>query len=153
MNSIKTPLTDLLNIRYPIIMAPMFLVSNVAMCIEASKAGITGSIPALNYLTDEAFRTALTEYKANANGPIGINLIVNKSNIRLEEQLKTCVDMEVDYIITSLGSPRKVIEACKYVDKVIPDAPLCATKQFCQEHKITTVVHGDDISDKDKKYF
>lgn len=47
----------------------------------------------------------------------------------------------------------KVIEACKYVNKVIPDAPLCATKQFCQEHGITTVVHGNDISDKDKKYF
>ena len=113
MNSIETPLTQLLNIRYPIIMAPMFLVSNVAMCIEASKAGITGAIPALNYLTDIAFRDALTQYKESADGPIGINLIVNKSNIRLKEQLNTCLEMEVDYIITSLGSPQEVINACK----------------------------------------
>lgn len=103
----------MLDIRYPVIMAPMFLVSNAAMTIEAIKAGITGAIPALNYRTDKEFRQALREIKNSAGGPVGINLIVNKSNYRLQEQLKTCVDMGVDYIITSLGSPRKVIEACR----------------------------------------
>jgi nitronate monooxygenase len=111
--NIETELTKLLGIKYPIIMAPMFLVSNAEMTIAALKSGITGAIPALNYRTDKDFRAALTEIRAKAKGPIGINLIVNKSNFRMEEQLKTCVDMEVDYIITSLGSPQKVIEACK----------------------------------------
>lgn len=112
MERIDTELTRMLGIKYPIIMAPMFLVSNTAMTIEAVKAGITGAIPALNYRTDKEFRAALTEIKEAVNGPFGINLIVNKSNYRLEEQLKTCVDFEVDFIITSLGSPRRVIEAC-----------------------------------------
>jgi nitronate monooxygenase len=111
--NIETELTKMLGIKYPIIMAPMFLVSNAEMTIAALKSGITGAIPALNYRTDKDFRAALTEIRAKAKGPIGINLIVNKSNFRMEEQLKTCVDMEVDYIITSLGSPQKVIEACK----------------------------------------
>ncbi|HNP18911.1 MAG TPA: nitronate monooxygenase [Fulvivirga sp.] len=110
---IETELTKMLGINYPIIMAPMFLVSNVDMTVAAIKAGITGAIPALNYRTDQELRAALAEIRANANGPFGINLIVNKSNIRMAEQLKTCVEMEVDYIITSLGSPQKVIEACK----------------------------------------
>ncbi|MBL6444988.1 nitronate monooxygenase [Fulvivirga sp. 29W222] len=113
MEKIDTELTRMLNIKYPIIMAPMFLVSNAAMTIEAVKAGITGTIPALNYRTDKEFRKALTEIKESVGGPFGINLIVNKSNYRLEEQLKTCVEYEVDFIITSLGSPRKVIEACR----------------------------------------
>jgi cytidyltransferase-like protein len=47
----------------------------------------------------------------------------------------------------------KVIESCKYVDKVIADAPLCATKIFCKKYNISMVVHGDDISEKDKNYF
>lgn len=94
-------------------MAPMFLVSNAKMCIEAGNAGITGSIPALNYRTDKEFRAALKEIREYTNGPIGINLITNKSNVRMEEQLKTCVEMHVDYIITSLGSPESVIKACK----------------------------------------
>lgn len=113
LQKIETPLTEMLGIKYPIIMAPMFLVSNAKMCIEAGNAGITGSIPALNYWTDKEFRAALTEIRANTKGPIGINLITNKSNVRMQEQLKTCVDMHVDYIITSLGSPESVIKACK----------------------------------------
>ncbi len=110
---IKTDLTEMLGIKYPIIMAPMFLVSNTAMTIAAIKSGITGAIPALNYRTDKEFRAALTEIRDKADGPFGINLIVNKSNIRMKEQLNTCVEMGVDFIITSLGSPRLVIEACK----------------------------------------
>lgn len=113
MQKIETELTKMLGIQYPIIMAPMFLVSNAAMCIAAGKAGITGAIPALNYRTDEEFRAALKEIRSETDAPIGINLIVNKSNIRLDEQLNTCVEMKVDYIITSLGSPEKTINACK----------------------------------------
>lgn len=103
----------MLGIRYPIIMAPMFLVSNAAMVIEANNAGITGSIPALNYRTDKEFRAALAHIRENSKGPIGINIIANKSNIKLQEQLRTCVEMHVDYIITSLGSPEEIIKACK----------------------------------------
>ncbi|MES2620671.1 MAG: nitronate monooxygenase, partial [Bacteroidota bacterium] len=52
----------------------------------------------------------------------GINLITNKSNIRLEEQLKTCVEYKVPFIITSLGSPEETIKACKPVGiKVFAD--------------------------------
>ena len=109
---IQSPLSELLNIKYPIILAPMFLVSNTKMVIEATKAGITGAIPALNYRTDREFRTALQELKEKASGPVGINLIANKSNVRLKEQLKSCLDFEVDYIITSLGKPDKIIHDC-----------------------------------------
>ncbi|MDH5476201.1 MAG: nitronate monooxygenase [Cyclobacteriaceae bacterium] len=121
MEKIETVLTKMLGINYPIIMAPMFLVSNSAMLIAAAKAGITGTVPALNYRTDADFRKAMDEIRAATDGPFGVNLIVNKSNIRLNEQLNTCVEYEVDFIITSLGSPQKVIEACKNIK----------TKVFC----------------------
>ena len=103
----------MLNIDYPVIMAPMFLVSNAKMVIEASKAGIAGAIPALNYRTDEEFRKALTEIKTATDKAFGINLITNKSNIRFDEQLKTCLELKVPFIITSLGSPESTIKACK----------------------------------------
>lgn len=115
MSKVPMPseLTGMLGIKYPIIMAPMFLVSNAAMTIEGIKAGITGCIPALNYRTDAEFRAAMDEIRAAVKGPFGINLIVNKSNIRLKEQLATCVEYKVDFIITSLGSPEEVIKVCK----------------------------------------
>lgn len=90
----------------------MYLVSNVRMVVEATKWGITGAIPALNYRADKEFRKALEELKDKCEGPFGINLIVNKSNIRLKEQLNSCLEYKVDYVITSLGNPAKIIEKC-----------------------------------------
>jgi nitronate monooxygenase len=108
-----TSLTQMLGIKFPIIMAPMFLVSNTRMMIAAGKAGIAGCIPALNFRTIKEFKNALREMNEANAGPIGINLIVNKSNIRLEEQLDACIEYKVDFIITSLGSPEEVIRRCK----------------------------------------
>jgi nitronate monooxygenase len=82
------------------------------MVLEATKAGITGAIPALNYRSDKELRDAIAELKEKGKGPFGINLIANKSNFRLGEQLRTCVDLRVDYVITSLGNPRMIIEKC-----------------------------------------
>ena len=104
---------DLIDVEHPIIMAPMFLVSNAAMIIAALESGITGAIPALNYRTDSELRAAIDEIRAITNKPFGINLIVNKSNPKYKKQLATCVDKRVDFIITSLGSPKETIAQCK----------------------------------------
>ena len=107
----STKLTKLLEIEYPIIQAPMFLVSNVAMVTEAMKAGIAGCIPALNYRTLEELRIALKELKSNKvnGGAFGFNLIVNKSNLKYKEQLRVICEEGCDFIITSLGSPEETI--------------------------------------------
>lgn len=104
-------LCRLLGIDFPIIVAPMFLVSNKKMIIEAVKSGVTAAIPALNFRTTEQFRDAIREIRKEVNGPFGINLIVNKSNVYRAEQLKVCCEEKVDFIITSLGSPKEVISA------------------------------------------
>lgn len=115
-------LSKLLNIEFPVIVAPMFLVSNVEMVVEAIKAGATGAIPALNYRTVDELRAAIQKIKMEAKGPLGINLIVNKSNFLYKEQLKICCEEKIDYIITSLGSPEETIkEAHKAGVKVFCD--------------------------------
>ena len=106
----KPKLCEILDIEFPVIMAPMFLVSNEAMTIEAIKEGITGAIPALNYRTVEELRAAIKRIKATVKGPFGINLIVNKSNFLYKEQLKACCEEKVDFFITSLGSPEETIK-------------------------------------------
>jgi len=103
-------LDKLLGIQYPVIVAPMFLISNTAMIKAALDAGVTAAFPALNYRTDQELRQAIAEIKAHSDKPFGVNLIVNKSNPKYKPQLKTLVELKVDYIITSLGSPREVIE-------------------------------------------
>jgi len=94
-------------------MAPMFLVSNTKMILAALNNGITGAFPALNYRTEKELREAVREIKSKSSGIFGVNLIVNKSNIKLDYQLKVCVEEGVGFVITSLGSPKDVIEQCK----------------------------------------
>lgn len=54
----------MLQIKYSIIQAPLFLVSNTAMDIVAIKSGMVGCIPALNYSTFVELRLAAKELKA-----------------------------------------------------------------------------------------
>ncbi|OUR91110.1 2-nitropropane dioxygenase [Flavobacteriales bacterium 34_180_T64] len=108
----NTSITQILKIKYPIIQAPMFLVSNTVMVIEAMKGGIAGCIPALNYRTLDALRRSIKELKAAKveGGSYGYNLIVNKSNIKYKEQLRVICEEGCDFIITSLGSPEETIK-------------------------------------------
>ena len=110
-------LTEILKIHYPIIQAPMFLVSNTAMVIEAMKSGIAGCIPALNYRTLEDLRLAIKELKVAKveGGAYGFNLIVNKSNLKYKKQLEVLCEEGCDFIITSLGSPEETIKQAHQV--------------------------------------
>ena len=105
-------LKNLLGINHPVIQAPMFLVSNTAMVIEAMKGGIAGCIPALNYRTLPQLREAIKELKAAKpeGGSFGFNLIVNKSNVKYRGQLEVLCEEGCDFIITSLGSPEETIK-------------------------------------------
>ncbi len=106
-------LDKMLGIDYPIIVAPMFLISNTKMIKAALSNGVTAAFPAMNYRTDAELRAAIKEIKAFTSKPFGVNLIVNKSNPKYKDHLETLLELKVDYIITSLGSPREVIERCK----------------------------------------
>lgn len=105
-------LKDLLHINHPIIMAPMFLVSNTDMVISAMQSGIAGCIPALNYRTIPELETAISLLKNEKvkGGSYGFNLIVNQSNLLYKKQLEALCKAGCDFIITSLGNPKHTIE-------------------------------------------
>lgn len=122
MKPIPTAFTKLMNIQLPIIAAPMFLVSNVDLVVETSEAGAIGTFPALNYRPVEKYRDALRDMRARTKKPIGVNIIVNKSNLRQKDDLKYALEAGVELFITSLGNPKEVIEqAHKQGAKVICD--------------------------------
>lgn len=116
------PLPPLLNdLRIPAVAAPMFLASGPELVIETCKAGVVGTFPALNQRTSDGFedwlihiRQALTDFEqvsGNKAAPYGVNLIVHKSNPRLQADLDLCVKYKVPLIITSLGAAAEVVEA------------------------------------------
>lgn len=106
---LKTKITEMFNIDYPIISAPMFLVSNEDMVLATSNSGGLGTFPALNYRPISNFKKTVEMIKSKTEKPFGINIIVQKSNKAQYEQLDIAIQNEVPLIITSLGSPKEVI--------------------------------------------
>ncbi|MFN5705233.1 MAG: NAD(P)H-dependent flavin oxidoreductase [bacterium] len=135
---IKNSFSKEFGLDIPVIMAPMFLVSNEAMLKSAIDEGILGVFPSLNYRNDSelsALLARLNEHKQKSNkGNYGVNLIVQKTNIMFEKHLKICVDNKVPFYITSLGSPARVIEeAHKYGAKVFCDVTNLTHAQKCYD--------------------
>jgi cytidyltransferase-like protein len=46
-----------------------------------------------------------------------------------------------------------VVEACKYVDNVVPDAPLVITEEYIKKHNIGLVIHGHSEEENEKYNF
>lgn len=135
----QTKLTEALSIDFPMIMAPMFLVSNEAMIVEGMKGGIAAAFPTLNYRNDNELEQILDKLNVakaglSAKGTYGVNLIVQKTNPLYEKHLKICVDKKVPFYITSLGSPKQVIEqAHSYGAKVFCDVTNLEHAQKCAD--------------------
>lgn len=135
----KTKLTELLNIDFPMIMAPMFLVTNEAMLKAAMNSGIAGCFPTLNYRKAEELEQLLDRLNTEKNqlkikGTYGVNLIVQKTNPLFQKHLKICVEKKVPFYITSLGSPKEVIEqAHSYGAKVFCDVTNIQHAKKCFE--------------------
>ncbi|WP_397532291.1 NAD(P)H-dependent flavin oxidoreductase [Roseateles sp.] len=107
------------NLPLPIIGSPLFIISNPKLVIEQCKAGVVGSMPALNARPAEQLDEWLAEItetlaaynKANPDkpaAPFAINQIVHKSNDRLEHDMQVCAKYKVPIIITSLGAREDV---------------------------------------------
>lgn len=110
------------NLPLPIIGSPLFIISNPKLVIEQCKAGVVGSMPALNARPAELLDEWLAEItetlaaysKANPGkpaAPFAINQIVHKSNDRLEHDMALCAKYKVPIIITSLGAREDVNNA------------------------------------------
>ena len=105
----------------PAVAAPMFLVSNPDLVVECCRAGIVGTFPALNNRSSESYEAWLVEIRerldrierdtGRATAPFGVNLIVHKSNPRLEADLALSVKHKVPLIITSLGAVKELVGA------------------------------------------
>jgi len=109
-------------VRFPVIGSPLFIISNPTLVIEQCKAGIVGSMPALNARPASQLDEWLAEitetlaahdraHPDNPSAPFAINQIVHKSNDRLEHDVELCAKYKVPLVITSLGAREDVNQA------------------------------------------
>ena len=109
-------------IKFPVIGAPLFIVSNPRLVIAQCKAGVVGAMPALNARPAaqlDEWLAEITESLAahdqahpdSPAAPFAINQIVHKSNDRLEHDMQVCARYKAPIIITSLGAREDVNQA------------------------------------------
>ena len=106
----------------PIIGAPLFIISHPQLVIAQCKAGVVGSMPALNARPASQLDDWLAEitetlaawdrgHPGSPAAPFAVNQIVHKSNDRLEQDMAVCAKYKVPIVITSLGARSDVFDA------------------------------------------
>lgn len=109
-------------LRIPLIVAPMFLVSTPAMVVAACRAGVCGSVPSINQRTSEGYENWLRVIEEALDAareagerpaPYAVNLIMHKSNTRLEADLAITRAHRVPIIIASVGNPEPALAAAR----------------------------------------
>lgn len=105
----KTAFTRMTGIKYPVIGAPMFLVSYEELVIAVTEAGGLGTFPLPNYLGLEELKLALTSIKKATAKPIGVNIQLH-GRYPWKEQLAACLDAGVKCYISALGDPRLIVD-------------------------------------------
>lgn len=105
----------------PAIAAPMFLVSGVELVSACCKNGVIGSFPAPNARPIEVLDEWMGKLNADLEelkmsepdrkiAPWAMNMVVHSSYSRLEEELELLKKHKPQLVITSLGSPKRVVE-------------------------------------------
>src|SRR6266581_7945071 len=105
----------------PLIAAPMFLVSGIDLVVAACRSGVIGAFPTVNCRNPQELDHWLTEIEdrlhrhreegGRAPAPVCPNLIVHRSNARLEQDLAVLLEHRPEIVITSVGSPAPVLAA------------------------------------------
>ena len=109
MAKIETEFTRMIDVDYPIIGAPMFLISYEELAVAVAEAGGLGAIPLPNFRTTEDLKYTLDKIREKTDKPIGVNIHVS-GKFEWEDQLALCLDYGVTFFITSLGDPKLILD-------------------------------------------
>lgn len=114
----KTEITELLGIEYPIIQGGMAWVADYHLAAAVSEAGGLGIIGA-GGMDAEMVRNQVREVKKLTNKPFGVNVML--MNPHAPEIAKMLVEEDVKVVTTGAGSPEKFMPMWKEAGiKVIP---------------------------------
>jgi nitronate monooxygenase len=133
-------------LRLPVIVAPMFLVSGPDLVIASSNAGLIGSFPGPNARTSEELEDWMQQINNATSNPWAFNMITHKTYDRFSEELDLIKKFQPKIVITALGSPERVIEAVHgYGGKVIADVNNINFARRCAEMAVdgmALICHG-----------
>lgn len=84
----KTAITEMFGIKYPIICGAMMWLCKPTLCAAISNAGGMGNLTAANYETEEGFRNAIRETRKLTDRPFMVG-----QSIGLIQDVPTCKEL------------------------------------------------------------
>ncbi|MDI6804222.1 MAG: nitronate monooxygenase [Bacteroidota bacterium] len=112
----KTRITDLFEIKYPIIQAGMVWVSGYKLATEVSEAGGLGLIGA-GSMKPELLREQIRKAKTRTTNPFGVNIPLLRGDA--EDLVNVTINEGVKIVFTSAGHPGKFIDKLKNAGCVV----------------------------------
>lgn len=134
----KTRLTELLGIQYPIIQGAMAWVANAQLAAAVSNAGGLGIIAA-GATPPELLEKDIASMAERTNKPWGLNIMLMSPTAG--DALELAAQYRVPVVTTGAGSPGKVIERLKPLGtKVLPVVPTGALARRVEKQGADAVI-------------
>ena len=130
-------ITELLNIKYPIIQGGMAWIADASLAVGVSEAGGLGIISGVG--PTEVVRAQIRKAKELTDKPFGVNIMLMQDNA--DEIARLVCDEKVPVVTTGAGSPGKYIEMWKsHGMKVIPVVPSVAIAKRMEKFGADAVI-------------
>lgn len=130
-------ITELLNIKYPIIQGGMAWIADASLAVGVSEAGGLGIISGVG--PTEVVRAQIRKAKELTDKPFGVNIMLMQDNA--DEIAHLVCDEKVPVVTTGAGSPGKYIEMWKsHGIKVIPVVPSVAIAKRMEKFGADAVI-------------
>lgn len=109
----KTTVTDLLNIKYPIIQGGLAYLGNAELAAAVSNAGGLGQITAMTLFTPERLQEEIQKVRNMTDKPFGVNFAIGSYNGAYMELLETAIKEKVEIISITGGNPQPILDRIK----------------------------------------
>jgi len=138
---IKTRVTEILRVKYPLIMGTMGYQSNAEFVAAAANAGIFGCLSSIMSPTSQALREEIRKTRSLTDKPFGvnINLFPMISPVPIEEYTDAAIEEGVPVIETSGRGPADLVERIKKANVTLMH------KCVSVRHAVTAERLGADI--------
>lgn len=109
----ETRITDLLNIKYPIIQGGLAYLAYSDLAAAVSNAGGLGQITAMSLSRPEELLVEINRVKEMTTQPFGVNFAIGQGNRPYEDMVKVAIKAEVPVISITGGNPQGILDMVK----------------------------------------
>ncbi len=109
----NTRVTELLQVKYPIIQGGLAYLAYADLAAAVSNAGGLGQITAMSLRDPDLLRAEIQKVRTLTDKPFGVNFAIGLHGIGFEEMVRVAVEEEVPVITMTGGNPAPIFELLK----------------------------------------